>query len=160
MSFYSLTATTSGQTIQFKKHTADVPTFSFDGQFTVTGTSGSNNFITIKSDTPSAQWLADFNVAQTAITYAHVRDSACAVGSLSVTYSITNSGGGNNGNCWNIGNKGANGTGTVTSVEQGSGGGGYQGGGGQGGGGGTEGGSGGGEQQGGGGQGGGGGASP
>ena len=122
MSFYNLAATTPGKTLQFQKHTSNVPTFSFDAQFTVTGATG--NWVNIQSDTPTAQWMVDFNVAQTAVTYAMVRDSACAVGSLTVTYSVTNSGGGNVGSCWNIGNMGASSTdSSTTSTEQGSGGG-------------------------------------
>jgi uncharacterized protein (UPF0333 family) len=160
ITFYNLTVTTPAKTLRFQTHSSNVPTFIFDGQFTVTGTLGSP--INIQSNAPPSQWIVDFNVGQTAITYANIRDSACLVGSLSVTYSVTNSGGGNNGSCWNVANIGASATGVVTSIEQGSGGGVLRIGGGQGGGGdsGTEEGSGGGSQQGGGGQGGGGGASP
>ena len=121
MTFYNMSVTTPGKILKFGKHTANVPTFSFDNLFTVTG--GVNNLIQLQSDTPGSQWMVDFNFAQNAITFIFLRDAACAIGSLSVTYSGTNSAGGNNGSCWNIGNVGADGTQTVTSVEQGSGGG-------------------------------------
>lgn len=159
MAFYNLTVTTAGKTIQFEIHTENVPTFSFDGQFTVTGQSGLPVYI--QSTVPTAQWLVDFNVAQTGISNAYIRDSACAIGSYSVSFNITNSGGGNNGECWSFQNRGADGSGTITSVEQGSGNGVLMTGGVRGPGSlPTEGGSGGGEEQGGGGSGGGGGASP
>lgn len=162
MSFYNFSVTTPGKVLQFKKHTANVPTFGFDNLFTITGSAGSpDNLITIRSDTHGSQWLVDFNAAQTAITYIYLRDSGCAVGSLSVDYSVTNSSGGNNGLCWNIGNIGAVGDGIVASVEQGSGGGTLRtGGGASAGDQSTEGGGGGGQEQGGGGQGGGGGGTP
>ncbi|MEK7642302.1 MAG: hypothetical protein AAB392_00700, partial [Patescibacteria group bacterium] len=160
--FYNMTSIIPGKTIKFSEHesgTPDVPLFTFANLFTVTG--ASSNWINIQSDAPGWQWLVNFNIAQTAITYASVRDSACNVGSLSVAYSATNSSGGNNGSCWNMGNIGASGDGTVTSVEMGSGGGTVRiGGGSDSGGGSVEGGSGGGAPQGGGGQGGGGGGSP
>jgi hypothetical protein len=62
-----------------------------------------------------------FYTPQTNIFYASVRDSACAVGSSGVNYNGTNSGRGNNGECWNLANIGAGGTGIVTSTEQGTG---------------------------------------
>jgi len=162
MSFYNLNITTPGKHVKFQKHTADVPyvpTFSIDNLMTITG--AVNNLIYIESDVPNNQWMVDFNAIQSAISFVSVRNSACAVGSLSVAYNGNNSGGGNNGTCWNIGNVGADGTQTVTSTEQGSGGGTLRTGGGQGGGGGaSEGGSGGGGTQTGGGQGGGGGGTP
>jgi hypothetical protein len=131
MSFYNFSVTTAGKVLQFQKHTANEPIFSFDNNFTITGSSGSpENLITIRSDTPGSQWLVDFNVAQTSVTYIFVRDSGCASGSLSATYSVTNSGGGNVGSCWNIGNLGAGAENVVISVEQGSGGGTLRGGGG------------------------------
>lgn len=159
MSFYDLTVTTAGKTIQFEVHSENVPTFSFDGQFTVTGQNGLPVYI--QSTVPTAQWLVDFNVAQTGISNAYIRDSGCALGSLSVVFNVTNFGGGNNGNCWNLANRGSDGSNTISSVEQGSGNGVLMTGGVRSSGSlPTEGGSGGGEEQGGGGSGGGGGASP
>jgi alpha-tubulin suppressor-like RCC1 family protein len=117
MSFYNLTVLSPGKTIQFNTHTNDVPTFSFANQFVVTGVIG--NPIFIYSNNQGNQWLANFLVPQTSITYAYVRDSACALGSYSVASSNTNSSGGNNGECFNIENQGADGSQFMYSIEMG-----------------------------------------
>ncbi len=114
-----MSVTVPGKVLEFQNHTDYVPTFGFENQFTVTGVQ--NNLVYLQSVASGAQWMIDFGVPQTGVTYAFLRDGACAVSSYSVLWSGTNSGGGNNGSCWNIGNVGSDGTQTVTSVEMGSG---------------------------------------
>lgn len=142
--FSNFTSTTAGKTIKFQKHTANSPVFTFAGTFTITGING--NPIYIQSDTAASQWLAHFNGAQSAVTYATIQDSGCDAGSAEVAASITNVNDGNNGVCW-LFIAGSVNTGGGFRIEGGGGGGGnaQSGGSGQGGGGGAaEGGSGGG----------------
>ena len=157
--FHNVTSTTAGKKIKFKAG----QTFPIAGTLTLTGASG--NPIRIESTASGSQWLVNFSGAQSALTYAQIKDSGCVGVSGLVAEGQTGVvDGGNNGTCWfrvpNPGG-GAGGSGGFTGGGQ-SGGGSQQGGGGQGSGqGGGDGGqSGGGEQQGGGGQGGGGGATP
>jgi len=121
ITFYNFVATTSGKVLQFQSHTTNVPTFTFAGAFIITGSSGLPVYI--QSNSAGNQWLASFSTSQTDVTYAYIKDSACAVGSYSVAYSPYNSASGTYGTCWNISNRGSSGDGIVQSIEQGSGGG-------------------------------------
>ncbi|MDP3741605.1 MAG: hypothetical protein Q8R08_04780, partial [bacterium] len=151
--FNHFTSTTAGKTLQFGNGTI----FTFAGTFTITGTGSGSNRVTVNSNSAGNQWTAQFNSAQSAVTYADIKDCGCNGGTANVTLDSTSKNSGNNGSCWvfpvvSTGATGATGTG--------SGGGTPQGGGGTGAGGGTGGGSGGGIPQGGGGTGGGGGSTP
>ncbi|MDR3642149.1 MAG: hypothetical protein P4L74_00800 [Candidatus Doudnabacteria bacterium] len=73
--------------------------FNISGTLTATGTGG--NLVTIASDQVGSQWRVNFSGAQSAITYAYIKDSGCYSGSATVTETGKhNSDGGNNGSCW------------------------------------------------------------
>ncbi|NLE07062.1 MAG: hypothetical protein GX627_00360, partial [Parcubacteria group bacterium] len=120
ISFYNFVTETPGKTLEFQKHTNNVPTFTFENTLIITGEQ--ENLIFIQSDTAGEQWMVFFSTPQSLVTFASVRDSACALGSYGVEYNGTNSGRGNVGACWNItGAFATKGDGQVTSTEQGSG---------------------------------------
>jgi hypothetical protein len=132
MSFYNLTSVTPNKTILFQAHASDIPTFTFVNILTITGAQGNN--INIRSNALGGRWLVNFSTPNSLVSYATLRDSGCAAGSLSVSFNITNSGEGNNGACWNIGNTGASGENVTipeAATEVGRGGGDLQTGGGQ-----------------------------
>jgi hypothetical protein len=99
--FNNFSSTVAGKTIKFQKQTTNTPIFTFAGTLTLTG--GVGSLINLESDTAATQWLAHFNSTQSAVTYVNIKDSGCDVGSASVTYSATNTNGGNNGSCWGMG---------------------------------------------------------
>ena len=132
MSFYNLTSTAPGKTILFQAHNSNIPIFTIANILTITGAMGNN--INIRSDALGGRWLVNFTTPNSSVSYATLRDSGCAAGSLSVPFNITNSGDGNNGSCWNIGNTGASGENVTipeAATEMGGGGGNLQIGGGQ-----------------------------
>jgi autotransporter-associated beta strand protein len=92
--FYNLTDTTAGSTLQLKAGN----TYTFTNILTLTGSNG--NPISINSDTPSAQWLMTLS-GSSSISYVKVKDSGCNggnnVGASSNIYDY-----GNNGTCWSF----------------------------------------------------------
>ena len=94
--FYNFTSTVPKRTLQFE--TSGSPVFTFAGTFTIAGTSG--NPIDIFSDSPGTQWKAHFDLAQTSVTYARIKDSGCDAGTASVTAQQTVPDLGNNDTCW------------------------------------------------------------
>ncbi|MDP3697527.1 MAG: hypothetical protein Q8R55_05945, partial [Candidatus Taylorbacteria bacterium] len=92
--FNNLTSTTAGKKIKFGAGQI----FTFAGTLTVTGASG--NTIKIESTASASQWLANFNNAQSGVTYATIIDSGCNGGTANLTLDGTSVNGGNNGSCW------------------------------------------------------------
>ncbi|MEX1123886.1 MAG: hypothetical protein WEC81_01825, partial [Patescibacteria group bacterium] len=96
--FNHFTSTAATKTIQFEKHTTDVPVFTFAGTFTITGTAG--NLINLYSDTSATQWKAHFNSDQTTVTYVNLRDGGCDTGTSTVFMDATSTSVSNNDTCW------------------------------------------------------------
>jgi autotransporter-associated beta strand protein len=92
--FYNLTNTTAGSTLQFKAGN----TYTFANTLTLTGIEG--NPISINSDTPTSQWLMTLS-GSSSISYLKVKDSGCSggntVGASTNIYDY-----GNNGVCWSF----------------------------------------------------------
>jgi autotransporter-associated beta strand protein len=92
--FYNLTNTTAGSTIQLKAGN----TYTFANNLTLTGTESSP--ISINSDTPDSQWLMTLS-GSNSISYLKVKDSGCSGGNT-VSSSSTIYDYGNNGACWSF----------------------------------------------------------
>ncbi len=91
-SFYNVTNTTAGSTMQLKAGN----TYTFENLLTLTGVEG--NPISINSDTPSSQWLLTLS-GSSSISYLKVKDSGCSGGN-DITASASIYDYGNNGTCW------------------------------------------------------------
>ncbi len=90
--FYVLSNTTAGSTIQFKSGN----TYTFASSLTATGTNG--NPVSLLSDSAGVQWTTSFTTGAS-LTYVRVRDAACSGGVTLQQNSRLNSLG-NNGTCW------------------------------------------------------------
>ncbi len=109
--FYNLTNTTAGSTIQIKAGN----TYTFANTLTLTGTEG--NPISINSDTPDSQWFMTLS-GSASISYLKVKDSGCTGGN-NVSASTTIYDFGNNGACWSFGSNATKG-GSIGNVESSS----------------------------------------
>lgn len=117
--FYILTATNPGSTLQF----ANGKTYVFNSQLEVLGSSG--NPVWLRSNLLNSQWTVTFSGTVT-LDYVNVQDAACSGGNtLTRNYRVYDQG--NNGSCWNIfvhtGGGGASGGGAGSSGHSNSGGG-------------------------------------
>jgi len=92
--FNNLTSTAAGKKLKFKPG----PTFGIAGTLAITGADG--NTVKIESTASGSQWFVNFSGAQSAVTYATIRDSGCAADSAEVTLGTGMVNGGNNGTCW------------------------------------------------------------
>ncbi|HTL39673.1 MAG TPA: LamG-like jellyroll fold domain-containing protein, partial [Methylomirabilota bacterium] len=139
--FYNFTATDSAlgnKQLNFQNGL----TYGFYHNLTLSGSAG-NGFLLLGSTTPGSQWTIYVDPsATTSLSTMLVQDSACAVGTLSLSPGATVFNGGNNGTCWffvsrgrpdisgNIGGGSGGGTPVSGGGSGGSGGGGTSGGGG------------------------------
>ncbi|MEK7668965.1 MAG: hypothetical protein AAB350_00015 [Patescibacteria group bacterium] len=100
ISFSTLKSSAAGKIIKFQKQIAGSPKFTITGQFNFQGLAG--NPINISSDTSGTEWHIHLNSSQSSVSNIRVTDSACAVGTNSISANASIIDGGNNGSCWGI----------------------------------------------------------
>ncbi len=95
-SFYNLTNTTAGSTLQFKAGN----TYTLANTFTLGGAGAEENPVSINSDSAGSQWFMTLS-GSAVISNVKVKDSGCSGGN-SVSASSTIYDYGNNGLCWSF----------------------------------------------------------
>ncbi|MDE2312266.1 MAG: DUF2341 domain-containing protein [Patescibacteria group bacterium] len=96
--FYNMTSTSSGATLQFQAQSAGAPVFNFVGQLSLFGGSGNN--LSVQSTSVGTQWLANFSGSQPGLVNVNFTDAGCTASSTAVNLVSSVVNGGNNGSCW------------------------------------------------------------